>query len=93
MRQLKRIFIKGLLTKKQREPTRDRKALQYNKEECVNTPRTEGAMEEMVTKPEQNSYAFFPHDSCHSGTPSCCILTTGGSSNLPLIWFIKSHLF
>ena len=48
MRQLKRIFIKGLLTKKQREPTRDRKALQCNKEECVNTPRTEGAMEEMV---------------------------------------------
>ena len=55
MRQLKRIFIKGLLTKKQREPTRDRKALQYNKEDCVNTPRTEGAMEEMVTKPEQSS--------------------------------------
>lgn len=49
MRQLKRIFIKGLLTKKQREPTRDRKALQCN------TPRTEGAMEEIVTKPEQSS--------------------------------------
>lgn len=55
MRQLERIFIKGLLTKKQREPTRDRKALQCNKEGCVSTPRTAGAMEEMFTKPEQSS--------------------------------------
>ena len=34
---------------------RDRKALQCNKEGCVNIPRTEGAMEETVTKPEQSN--------------------------------------
>ena len=56
MRQLERIFIKGLLTKKQREPTRDRKAPQYNKEGCVRTPRTAGAMEGTATKPEQRSH-------------------------------------